>query len=133
MRTVKKRAHLPNIACCLCGQDGGADLSITCMITRSKRELPRRATYIVYGYGFSYKDALANSSLSNLYKRRSELSQNFFSKLLINIEDKLLALLPFNVSQPPVTSRKDRTLTYYYLIVKQTDSIALLLTQCSPL
>ena len=66
---------------------------------------------IIYEYDVLYKDALTNSGHSNLHQRRSELCRNFFNKLLMNSEDKLHALLPFNVSQSSVTLRKNRTLT----------------------
>ena len=66
---------------------------------------------IIYGYNLSYKEALAKSGLSNLYQRRSELCQTFFNKFFVNSEDKLHDLLPFNVSKPSVTLRKNRTFT----------------------
>ena len=62
-------------------------------------------------HDLSYEEALAKSGLSNLYQRRSELCQTFFYKIFLNSEDKLHALLPFNVSKPSVTLRKNRTFT----------------------
>jgi hypothetical protein len=73
--------------------------------------IQKRAMCVIYGYDVSYKDALTNSGLSNLYQRRSELCRNFFNKLLMNSVDKLHALLPFNVSQSSVTLHKNRTFT----------------------
>ena len=80
-------------------------------LSLSLERIKNRAMCIVYGYDFSYKEALAKSRLSNLYHCRSELCLTVFDKIFINSEDKLHAVLPFNANKPSVTLCKNRTFT----------------------
>ena len=60
--------------------------------------IQKRAMNIIYGYDVPYSEALVMSKLHKLSDHRSYLCDDFFKKILLNPNDKLHGLLPYNIS-----------------------------------
>ena len=60
--------------------------------------IQKRALNIIYGYDVPYSEALVMSKLHRLSDHRSHLCDEFFNKIVMNPNDKLHGLLPYNLS-----------------------------------
>ena len=60
--------------------------------------IQKRAMNVIYGYDVPYSEALVMSKLHKLSDHRSYLCDDFFKKFLLNPNDKLHGLLPYNSS-----------------------------------
>ena len=62
------------------------------------KRIQKRAMNIIYGYDVPYSEALVMSKLHKLSDHRSYLCDDLFKKILLNPNDKLHGLLPYNIS-----------------------------------
>ena len=60
--------------------------------------IQKRALNIIYGYDVPHSEALVMSKLHRLSDHRSHLCDEFFNKIVMNPNDKLHGLLPYNLS-----------------------------------
>ena len=60
--------------------------------------IQKRAMNIIYRYYVPYSEALIMSNLHKFSDHRSYLCDDFFKKILLNPNDKLHGLLPYNTS-----------------------------------
>ena len=60
--------------------------------------IQKRAMNIIYGYDVPYSEALVMSKLHRLSDHRRHLCDEFFNKIVMNPNDKLHGLLPYNLS-----------------------------------
>ena len=81
--------------------------------------IQKRALNIIYGYDVPYSEALVMSKLHKLSEHRSHLCDEFFKKIVMNPNDKLHGLLPYNLS---VISSLRNKRNFTNLYVKRTVS-----------
>jgi hypothetical protein len=77
--------------------------------------IQKRALNIIYGYDVPYSEALVMSKLHKLSDHRSYLCDEFFNKIVMNPNDKLHGLLPYNPSVISSLIKEQKKFHYTYM------------------
>ena len=65
-------------------------------LSKSLERIEKRVMKIIYGHDISYELALDQAGLNKLSSYRQHLCDKFFNKTIMNLEDRLQDLLPYN-------------------------------------